>query len=81
MRTFVLPVVLSLACSLAGHAEVEKVTAGRPPVIYPPVNPVNPADTLVVRDRFWDSGSVIARAREHWTFALGSAAPSTGEGR
>jgi alpha/beta hydrolase family protein len=40
--------------------------AGRPPVIYPPVNPANPADTLIVRDRFWDSGTVIPRDR--WRF-------------
>jgi Alpha/beta hydrolase domain len=44
--------------------------AGRPPVIYPPVNPVNPADTLVVRDRFWDSGTVIPR--ERWRFVMDS---------
>jgi hypothetical protein len=40
--------------------------AGRPPVIYPPVDPANPSDTLIVRDRFWESGTVVPR--ERWRF-------------
>jgi hypothetical protein len=47
--------------------------AGRPPVIYPPVDSQNPADTLTVRDRFWDLGEPIPRDR--WRFVLGPNAP------
>jgi hypothetical protein len=40
--------------------------AGRPPVIYHPAERNNPSDVLTVRDRFWDTGEVIARDR--WQF-------------
>src|SRR5262245_3870040 len=40
--------------------------AGRPPVIYPPVAVANAADTLTVRDRYWDAGAVVPRDR--WRF-------------
>ena len=40
--------------------------AGRPPIIYPPRDMNSASDTLVVRDKFWDSGSVIPRDR--WRF-------------
>lgn len=47
--------------------------AGRPPVIYPPVDSQSPADTLTVRDRFWDQGETIPRDR--WRFVVGPNAP------
>ncbi|MEO8258817.1 MAG: alpha/beta hydrolase domain-containing protein [Acidobacteriota bacterium] len=43
--------------------------AGRPPVIYPPVDSQSPTDELTVRDRFWDKGEVIPRQR--WRFVVG----------
>jgi len=43
--------------------------AGRPPVIYPPVDSQSPTDVLTVRDRFWDKGAVIPR--ERWRFVVG----------
>jgi hypothetical protein len=47
--------------------------AGRPPVIYPPVDSQSPADTLTVRDRFWDQGETIPRDR--WRFVAAPNAP------
>jgi Alpha/beta hydrolase domain len=47
--------------------------AGRPPIIYPPQNPKNPADTLTVRDRFWESGVVVPRDR--WRFVVDGTMP------
>jgi hypothetical protein len=44
--------------------------AGRPPVIYPPADPSSAADTLTVRDRYWDQGRIIPRDR--WRFIAGS---------
>jgi hypothetical protein len=44
--------------------------AGRPPVIYPPADPVGAGDVLRVRDRYWDEGHVIPRDR--WRFVRGS---------
>ena len=41
----------------------------RPPVIYVPVDARSAADTLTVRDRFWDMGETIPRDR--WRFVLG----------
>jgi hypothetical protein len=50
---------------------------GRPPVIYPPVDPASATDVLTVRDKFWDEGTVIPR--ERWRFLTsengGSASP------
>lgn len=46
---------------------------GRPPVIYPPVDSGSAADTLTVRDRFWDEGEAIPRDR--WRFVTGPNAP------
>jgi hypothetical protein len=43
--------------------------AGRPPVIYPPAEILNPKDLLTVRDHFWDEGIVIPR--ERWRFVSG----------
>jgi hypothetical protein len=43
--------------------------AGRPPVIYPPADAASAADLLTVRDHFWDSGTVVPRAR--WRFLAG----------
>jgi hypothetical protein len=43
--------------------------AGRPPVIYPPAEILNPKDLLTVRDHFWDEGIVIPR--ERWRFVAG----------
>ena len=43
--------------------------AGRPPVIYQPADPQGPTDVLIVRDRFWDEGTVIPR--EQWRFTAG----------
>src|SRR5262245_32964815 len=43
--------------------------AGRPPVIYRPVDSQSPTDVLTVRDRFWDEGTVIPR--ERWRFVVG----------
>jgi len=40
--------------------------AGRPPVIYPPAEPLGRSDVLTVRDRFWENGEVIPRDR--WRF-------------
>ena len=47
--------------------------AGRPPIIYPPENPNNPADTLTVRDRFWETGVVVPRDR--WRFVVDAGKP------
>jgi hypothetical protein len=47
--------------------------AGRPPVIYPPMNTQSPTDTLTVRDRFWDQGETIPRNR--WQFIVGPNTP------
>ena len=47
--------------------------AGRPPVIYPPVDSQSLADTLAVRDRFWDQGETIPRDR--WRFVVGPNTP------
>jgi hypothetical protein len=44
--------------------------AGRPPVIYPPADPIGAGDVLSVRDRYWDEGQVIPRDR--WRFVTGS---------
>ena len=44
--------------------------AGRPPIIYPPADPLGPADVLTVRDRFWQEGQIIARDR--WRFIGGN---------
>jgi hypothetical protein len=43
--------------------------AGRPPVIYPPVDPAGAGDVLTVRDRFWQAGDVVPRDR--WRFVAG----------
>jgi hypothetical protein len=43
--------------------------AGRPPVIYHPVDSESSTDVLTVRDRFWDAGEVIPR--ERWRFVVG----------
>jgi hypothetical protein len=43
--------------------------AGRPPVIYQPVDSRSSTDVLTVRDRFWDEGTVIPRDR--WRFVAG----------
>jgi hypothetical protein len=51
--------------------------AGRPPVIYPPVDPASAADVLTVRDRYWDEGQVIPRDR--WRF-VGSVAGGSSPG-
>jgi hypothetical protein len=40
--------------------------AGRPPVVYPPLEPTSPKDVLIVRDHFRETGTVIPRAR--WRF-------------
>jgi hypothetical protein len=42
---------------------------GRPPVIYPPVDPVGRDDVLTVRDRYWGEGQIIPRDR--WRFVAG----------
>jgi hypothetical protein len=47
--------------------------AGRPPVIYPPLDSQSPTDTLSVRDRFWDQGETVPRDR--WRFVSGSNGP------
>jgi hypothetical protein len=47
--------------------------AGRPPVIYPPVEILNPKDLLTVRDHFWDEGILIPRGR--WRFVAGLNGP------
>ena len=43
--------------------------AGRPPATYPPAEPSNPKDVLIVRDHFLDVGTTIPRAR--WRFVPG----------
>ena len=47
--------------------------AGRPPVIYQPLDHESPSDTLTVRDRYWDESDVIPRGR--WHFVLAPNAP------
>lgn len=39
---------------------------GRPPVIYPPADPESEADTLTVRDRYFDAATVVPRHRWHF---------------
>lgn len=46
--------------------------AGRPPVIYPPVDPAGAADVLTVRNRYWEQGEIVPRDR--WRFVAGSTA-------
>jgi hypothetical protein len=43
--------------------------AGRPPAIYPPAEPSNPKDVLIVRDHFLETGTTIPRDR--WRFVAG----------
>ena len=43
---------------------------GRPPVMYPPVDPMGAGDVLTVRDRYWDPGQVVPRDR--WRFVAGA---------
>jgi hypothetical protein len=45
--------------------------AGRPPTIYPPVNPSSAGDVLTVRDRHWNEGEIVPRDR--WHFVAGPA--------
>lgn len=40
--------------------------AGRPPVIYPPADAESATDVLTVRDRYFDVGTVVPRARWHF---------------
>jgi Alpha/beta hydrolase domain len=40
--------------------------AGRPPVIYPPMEFAGAGDVLTVRDRYWDQAQIIPRDR--WRF-------------
>lgn len=47
--------------------------AGRPPVIYHPLEASSPTDLLTVRDHFWDPP--LAIPREHWRFAASSSGP------
>ncbi|HMF93225.1 MAG TPA: alpha/beta hydrolase domain-containing protein [Vicinamibacterales bacterium] len=47
--------------------------ASRPPVIYQPLHSESPADTLTVRDRYWDESAVIPRDRWHFVLAPNTA--------
>jgi hypothetical protein len=60
-----------ISVEIMHHRRVSEVSliddpAGRPPVIYPPADSGSATDVLTVRDRFWEAGEVIPRAR--WRF-------------
>ena len=52
-----------------GEAFLIDDPAGRPPATYPPADASNPADALIVRDRFFETGTTIPRSR--WRFLTG----------
>jgi hypothetical protein len=52
----------------AGEAELEDAP------LYQPTNPADPANTLTVRDHYWDTPQPIARAK--WHFVTGQAGPA-----